>query len=363
MKKYISYILVLFMFFSFIGCSKKKVEEVKEKDNFDIKMASVTVDNYVKLIKNENYELGNKLLSETVKTEQASLTKNDLKILGHKILEMSESDGEGIFKVEIVKCNLNKPETLITESQMTVIKEGMEYKIDKIANSVKKEIFYKNKMLRMRKEKEVETNLVIDMQGLPKYAYAKDDKAKMKIQIVPKSEFGVAEFGYEGNKIAITTYDANTFIGILTLDDTMVTQGNDEQKGEGEGKGQKEGAPGAILKEKPIGKQLLACDVLNNSDVEIMMFSMDEKLLAVQYKTRDNSKRCIRIYNVGSGELIPTMFEEEYPLNKVQVLLQEFQKEKMLFSIIPKTEADKDNEYVGNWEMDLKEFKLKKIVK
>lgn len=360
MKKYISYILVVFVIFSFMGCSEKKAENVKEKDNFDIKEASTTVDKYVKFIKNEDFTSGNKLLSDNMKTKEGSLTKNDLKIMGHKILEMSESNGEGNFKVQIVKSNLNAPETIITESMMTVIKKGMDYKIDKIDNSIKKEIFYRDKMLRLRKEKEVDTNLVIDTQGLPKYAYSKDDKAKMKIETVPKSNFGVIEFGYEGNKIAMTTFDSNTFVGILMLDDTMITQGNDEQKGQGE---QQEEAGGKVLKEVPVGKQLLACDILNNSEVEFMMFSMDEKFLAVQYKTRDNSKRCMRVYGVTSGELIPVMFEEEYPLSKVQVVFDEFQKEKALYKVIPKTEADKDNEYIGKWEMDLKEFKLKKAEK
>lgn len=361
MKKYISYILVIFMVFSFISCGEKKVENVKEKDNFDIKEASVTVDKYVKLIKNEDYASCNKLLSDNMKTKEESLTKNELKIMGHKILEMSETNGEGSFKVEIIKSNLNTPETIITESMITVIKKGMDYKIDKIDNSVKKEIFYRDKMLRLRKEKEVDTNLVIDRQGLPKYAYSKDDKAKMKIETVPKINFGVIEFGYEGNKVAMTTFDVNTFIGILMLDDTMITQASNEQNGQqGE---QQESVGGKVLKEVPIGKQLLACDILNNSEVEAMMFSMDEKLLVVQYKTRDNSKRCMRAYSVSSGELIPVMFEEEYPLSKVQVVFEEFQKEKLLYKVIPKKEAEKDNEYIGKWEMDLKEFKLKKIEK
>lgn len=361
MKKYISYILVIFMFFSFIGCSEKKVENVKEKENFDIKEASVTVDKYVKLIKNEDFASCNKLLSDNMKTKEESLTKNELKIMGHQILEMSEANGEGNFKVQIIKSNLNTPETIITESMITVIKKGMDYKIDKIDNSIKKEIFYRDKMLRIRKEKDVDTNLVIDIQGLPKYAYSKDDKAKMKIETVPKSNFGVIEFGYEGNKVAMTTFDANTFVGILMLDDTMITQGKNEQTGQqGE---QQESVGGKVLKEVPIGKQLLACDILNNSDVEAMMFSMDEKFLVVQYKTRDNSKRCMRVYSVSSGELIPVMFEEEYPLSKVQVVFEEFQKEKMLYKVIPKIEVEKDNEYIGKWEIDLKEFKLKKIEK
>ncbi|MCY6356570.1 hypothetical protein [Clostridium sp. ZS2-4] len=361
MKKYISYILVIFMFFSFIACSQKKVEDVKEKDNFDIKEASVTVDKYVKLIKNEDYVSCNKLLSDNMKTKEEELTENELKIIGYKIMEMSETNGEGEFKVGIIKSNLNIPETIITESMITVIKKGMDYKIDKIDNTVKKEIFYRDKMLRLRKEKEVDTNLVIDMQGLPKYAYSKDDKAKMKIQAVPKSNFGVIEFGYEGNKLAMTTFDVNTFVGILMLDDTMITQGNNEQNGQ-QSK-QQESVGGKVLKEVPIGKQLLACDILNNSQVEAMMFSMDEKFLAVQYKTRDNSKRCMRVYSVTSGELIPIMFEEEYPLNKVQVVFEEFQKEKILYKVISKTQIEKNNEYIGNWEMDLKEFKFKKIEK
>ncbi|MCY6957998.1 hypothetical protein [Clostridium brassicae] len=364
MKKYIRYMSTILILFSFMACGQKKVEDVKEKDNFDMKMANLTVENYVKFTKNQQYEQANKLVSDSVKINKQDLTENGLKITGYKILEMNESNEGGNFKIQVIKSNEGKPETLITESEILVKKEGIDYKINKINTNIKKEIFYNDGMLRLRKENEVDTSLVTDMQGLPKYAYSKDDKAKMKMQIVPKTNFGIIEFGYEGTSVAMTTFDSDTFVSILILDDTMTTQGNNsnpqDQQGAG---GQKEKAGGKVLKEVPIGKKVTSCDILTNSKVEFMRFSLDEKYLAIQYIANDNSKRAIRLYDTSNGDMIPVIFEEEYPLNKVQVILQEFQNEKMKYKVIPKSENDKNNDYIGEWEMDLKELKLKKLSK
>ncbi|WMJ80237.1 hypothetical protein RBU49_15650 [Clostridium sp. MB40-C1] len=368
MKKYIRNILTILVtisiLLSFISCGQKKAEDVKEKDNFDMKMASLTVENYVKFTKNQQYDQANSLVSDSVKINKQDLTQNGLKITGYKMLEMNESNEGGNFKIEVIKSNESKPETLITESEIIVKKEGIDYKINKINTDIKKEIFFNDGMLRLRKENEVDTNLVTDMQGLPKYAYSKDDKAKMKMNIVPKTNFGIIEFGYEGTSIAMTTFDSDTFIAILMLDDTMTTQGNNDNPQDQQSTGDQKGKNGGkILKEVPLGKKITSCDILTNSKVEFMRFSLDEKYLAVQYIANDNSKRAIRLYDTSNGDILSVNFEEEYPLNKVQVILGEFQNEKMKYKVIPKSESDKSNDYVGEWEMDLKELKLKKISK
>lgn len=370
MKKYISYMLIFIIIFTFIGCTKQKAENVREKDRFDIKIANNIVESYIKSIAAEKYNEANELLSEKVKTDVNDIKPNDLKIKGFRTEEMTESSGEGSFRTNVVKSNTNKPETQVIEYRFKVIKDGIDYKIDEIKTSLFREAFQDFDEIRLRKEQDLDTFLITAMEGLPKYAYSKDDNAKMKSQLVPKGNFGIITLDYTGSTIAITTTGEDAYIGVLAFDDSMETQGQNKGGGQGGGQnggqngggganGQQGGAQnGKMPKEKPIGKQLLSCDVMQKTTVEDMVFSKDEKLLAIQYKKEGN--RSIRVYNIGNGELIKFKFEEEYPLNKVDIIFKGFEKDTMKYTVVPKGEQKDVSEYVGNWEMDLKEFKAKK---
>lgn len=367
MKKCMSYILIFTLIFTLIGCTEKKAENVREKDRFDIKAANDIVESYIKNIALEKYDKANELLSEKVKTDVKDIKPNDLKIKGFRTEEMSENAGEGNFRLNVVKANMNKPETQIVEYKFKVIKDGIDYKIEEIKTTLLMEAFHSFDEIRFRKKSELGTFLLTDMEGLPKYAYSKDDSAQMKSKIVPKSSFGPIVLDYTGDIVAISTIGNGRYIGLLTFDDSMETQG---QGGGGGGSGvgnpNSSGAGGEqrdtqsrkMPKEKPIGKQIVSCDIMENAVIENMIFSKDEKLLAVQYSKDGN--RSIRVYNVGDGELIKFNFEEEYPLNKVNIVLRGFEEETMKYTIVPKDKQNGIEKYVGNWELDLKEFKAKK---
>ncbi|PRR73365.1 hypothetical protein [Clostridium thermopalmarium] len=367
MKKCMSYILIFTLIFTLIGCTEKKAENVREKDRFDIKAANDIVESYIKNIALEKYDKANELLSEKVKTDVKDIKPNDLKIKGFRTEEMSENAGEGNFRLNVVKANMNKPETQIVEYKFKVIKDGIDYKIEEIKTTLLMEAFHSFDEIRFRKKSELDTFLLTDMEGLPKYAYSKDDSAQMKSQIVPKSSFGPIVLDYTGDIVAISTIGNGRYIGLLTFDDSMETQGQggggggsgvENPNSSGAGGEQRDTQSRKMPKEKPIGKQIVSCDIMENAVIENMIFSKDEKLLAVQYSKDGN--RSIRVYNVGDGELIKFNFEEEYPLNKVNIVLRGFEEETMKYTIVPKDKQNGIEKYVGNWELDLKEFKAKK---
>lgn len=366
MKKIISYSMAFIIMFSLLGCSNQKVEDVREKDRFDIKAANKLVESYIKSIAAEKFDEANEFLSDKIKTDTKNIQPNDLKIKGFRTEEMTESAGEGNFRVNIVKSNMKKPETQIIEYRFKVKKDGIDYKIDEINTSVFKEAFQSFDEIRLRKENQLDTLLVTTLEGLPKYSYSKEDSAQMKSQLVPKKSFGVITLDYSGETIAITTTGDSVFIGVLNFDDSMETQGSSGGVGQGGGQqgggganGQQGGEQqGKMPREKAIGKQLLSCDVIQKATIENMGFSKDEKLLAVQYTKEGN--KSIRVYNIGSGELIKFNFEEEYPLNKVEITFAGFEKDIMKYTVSPKGEVEGISEYIGEWELDLKEFKAKK---
>ncbi|KEI09985.1 hypothetical protein Z957_03335 [Clostridium sp. K25] len=359
-KKYTSYALIFLTVFMLVGCNNKQYENVKEKDVFDMKIATNIVEKYFNYLELDKYKDAGDMLIGKAKTNTKDITPSDLKLRGHRIVGIMESGGEGNFKIDVMKSNISKPETQILEYVITVIKSGMDYKISNVNSVLMKEVFQSFNQLRLRKENQVDNLLVTSMDGIMGYTYTKGDNGKLVSEIVPKKYFGMCALNYSGDTLAITTRDKNCFLGLIILDDTMQTQGQptDQEKGsEQSGAGQN----AKMIKEKPIGKQLIPCDILKDTTIENMIFSQDDKLLVIQYKKGND--RCIKVFDKENGDQIPTIFEEEYPLGKVDVVFKDFQKDKMRYNVVEKGKEDKGHQYVGEWELDLKNYKISKIKK
>src|SRR3712207_299450 len=201
-----------------VGCNKKQYENVKEKDVFDMKVATKIVEEYFNYTKADKYDEAAKLLDEKAKTDTKDLKPSNLKIRGHRISEVTESGGEGDFKVDVIKSSVDKPETQVIDYRIKVAKKGVDYKITEVSTSLFKEAFQKKNQIRFRKENNVETLLVTDMDGIPKYGYSKSDSGKLQSELIPKSEFGMCCLSYSGDMLAITTIGDGSFVGIIALD-------------------------------------------------------------------------------------------------------------------------------------------------
>ncbi|KEI00709.1 hypothetical protein IRP63_13140 [Clostridium botulinum] len=361
MKKYTSYVVIIFTIFTLVGCSNKQYENVKEKDVFDMKIATNVVEKYFHYLELDKYKDAGDMLIGKAKTDTKDVKPSDLKLRGHRISGIMESGGEGNFKIDVMKSNISKSETQILEYRITVSKSGMEYKISDVNSVLMKEVFQSFDQLRLRKENQVDNVLVTNMDGIMGYTYTKGDNGKLVSEMVPKKHFGICALNYSGDTLAITTTDKNCFLGLVILEDTMQTQGQptDQEKGGEQGGGA--GQSTKMIKEKPIGKQLIPCDILKDTIIENMLFSQNDKLLVIQYKKGND--RCIKVFDKENGDQITTIFEEEYPLSKVDVVFKDFQKDKMRYNVVGKGKEDKSNQYVGEWELDLKNYKISKIKK
>lgn len=359
-KKYTSYILIFMTIFIFVGCSKNQYENVREKDVFDMKVAAKIVESYFDYTKAEKYEDADKLLDEMAKTDTKGLKPSPLKIRGYRINNVRESGSEGDFKVNVIKANSSKPETQLIEYRIRVAKKGLDYKITSVEASLFKEAFQKKNQIRFRKENNIETLLITNIDGIPKYGYSKSDAGKLQSELVPKKDFGMCCLSYSGNMLGITTKGDGSFIGIISLDDTIQTQGSNKNQNQNQEQSNNN-QDLDIVKEKPIGKNILLCDLLKNTSIENMVFSQDDKLLLVQYNKDKNT--CINVFDTESGETIPISFESEYPLSKVNVVFREFKKDKMIFSVVSKDSEEKSNKYVGEWELNLQSYKISKAKK
>ncbi len=359
-----------YYYHSLFGCKKNK-EDTKVTNDFDIKIATNLFNSYMESLIEENMEGAQKLYSKKLKKDKIKKENKDVKIKGYTTEEINEVGKSALFIAKVVSVNVKEPYTSVEEYKIRVIKEENEYKIDEVNISMDKEAFTKNNRIRYRNKNNVKTELIIKPSTLPDYSYAKDDKANIEKLTVPKKNIGPMSLSYSENFIAISTYDKNSYIGIITIDESKAVQGGQDQGDQG-GQGEQGGAGGGETRqeatdimeeigEKPIGKEISSLDLLKGSKIDFMVFSPDEKFIAVQYETSDKTKNT-RIYQADSAEIIPFKMEDKFPLNKVNVTLSSFATDSIIFNVSSKEKNDKNlTEFIGKWQLDLKEFKVKKM--
>jgi len=176
---------------------------------------------------------------------------------------------------------------------------------------------------------------------------------------VPKENFGSINFSYSGERLGFSTFNKDAYIGVVLIDESLAVQGGSE--GKSGGSQGDTGGSNTKAKEKPIGKEVISLDLIKDSKAEFITFSLDEKFVLVQYM-KLNSGRCIRVYKTNSGEIIPVKFEDNYDLDKVEIIFSSFDKDVLNYEVIAKNNIDKSQtDIVGRWKLDLKDFKVKKL--
>ncbi|EJO5347491.1 head-tail adaptor protein [Clostridium botulinum] len=364
-KKIIIFLIFTITTISVFGCKKNK-EDTKMTSDFDIKIATNLLNSYMESLIEENIEGAKKLYSKKLSKDKIKKENNDLKIKGYTIEEINEIGKSALFTTKVLSVNINEPYTSVEEYKIKVIKEDNEYRIDEIGINMDKEAFIKRNKIRYRNKNNIKTELIMKPASLPDYVYSKDDKANIEKLTVPKKNIGPMSFSYSENFIAISTYDKDSYIGIITIDESKAVQGGQDQGEQGGDGGAKAGGDDKTdimeeIAEKPIGKEISSLDLLKGSKVDFMVFSPDEKFIAVQYETSDKSKN-IRIYKSDSSDIIPFKMEDKFPLNKVNVTLSSFTTDSIIFNVSSKGKNNKDSsEFIGKWKLDLKEFKVKKM--
>ena len=337
---------------------KKEEEENAKVNAFEIETATNVVESYMQFIMKGDYENGKKLYTKELTKKASNMPISDIKIKGYKVTETNEVGRSGIFKVRVTRTSMDKSLSCLDEYSIKIVKDGSEYKIDEVASAPEKEAFVESTGIRFRDKKNVKTNLIIDKTGLPKYAYSGDDAARLYKMVVPTKQFSSTNFSYEGDKLAISTYDKNSFIGIVYIDESLAVAA-DPASTTGQSS-QTEGS-GVMAKEKPIGKELIPLDLLLDCKVEFMTFSLDEKFLLVQYN-KEKLGKYIRVYEVDNGDMIPVDFEKDYPSEKVDILFSSFGEDNMTYEVISKSNVSgAETDIVGKWKLDLKDFTVDKL--
>jgi hypothetical protein len=349
--------LVLTTILSATACSTNTKKQSTAENPFDIKSATIVADKYMNDLMKNDMENAKKTYSKKLLKKSVNIQNPNLLIKGYKIDEVSELGSEGIFNIKVTRSDLKQPYAALDQYKITIIKEGIDYKIDEIENSPEKEALFEDGGIRLKSKTNVKSNLIIDDAGLPVYAFSKDDNSNVEKVSVPRSNYGILAFSYMGDSIAISTFDKNSYAGIVKIDESIETQGSSDSNG-----GKKaNGGSNTPVREAPIGKEIVSLDIIKDSNIEFMTFSPDEKFVVIQYNKTDIGK-CLRMYKTSSGELISYKFEEKFPINYIEITFSSFDKDVMNFAVSAKPNAPETAyEYVGKWQLSLKDFKAKKI--
>jgi hypothetical protein len=350
------------------ACKKEeKKEETDEiKQNFDIKIATNIIDTYMNYLIKEDMESGKKLYSKELLKKQKAVYQTNLKVSGYKIDETNEVGKSALFKVRVVKGTPNLPSATLDIYNIKITKEEDEYLISEINSISEKDAFFENNEIRIRDKNNVKTNLLINSTGIPQFAYPKDDSAKVNKIEVPKAKFGIMAFTFSGERIAITTEDKDSYIGLVKIDESQATQGGSgggsgSSGSEASGGKQQSGGSSSNAKETPMGKEMSSIDIIKDSKIDVIAFSLDEKFILVQY-SKSNIGTNIRVYDTDSGELIKVNFDEKFPPGKVDIKYSSFSKDALNIEVVEKKGTGKEQaELLGKWQVDLKKYALTKI--
>ncbi|MBP2033952.1 hypothetical protein J2Z42_002665 [Clostridium algifaecis] len=356
--------IIKFLLFIFIICgllvgceNNTKSNSQQTKDTFDMKAATNVANIYMDyLIKGDMVNI-RKLYSKSMTKTPIKNENNKLNIFGYSIQDIVQVGESGVFKINVSRSDTEKAFASLDEYSIKIIKENNNYKVEETNNVVQKEAFIYKSAIKMKTKDTADVNLVMALKAVPSYVFSKDDKANIEKVPVPRHNFGFMNFSYGGKLLAVTTYDKNCYIGVIKIDESLVTQGQEsgsgsdsQDTGGGETKNKEE-------LEKPIGKEITSMDILKDVNVNFLEFSKDEKFLAVQYKTKDIGG-CIRLYKVDGGDMAKYKFEDNFPLDKVNVVFSSFDEDTLSFDVLAKDKKNNSlSNIVGKWQLNLKDFK------
>lgn len=367
MKKIISFILIAVLLM--VSCNKKNMNQTSILKQFDINSAIKTADSYMVLAMKNDVKAQEKLYSSKFKKENTNKAVQNLVVNGYKLDEITQAGDMAIIKAKVSKINNATSFASLETQTFQIIKEGNDYRIKDVYIQNEKELFLAeaNREIRMRIKNNVKTNLVTNFEGVPKYYYTENDKAKSKSIPVAIGEFGLVGLSFDGNSGFITTKGTTPYIEIVNFDESVAAQGGgmsgiDGGQGSDSSSGG-EKPPNSSMPEKPIAKELVPVDIIENATINNAIYSKDNRDLVIQY-TKSNAGNSLKMYKCKNGEEVPFDFEKHYPAQKVDVTIVNFVKKGLIYKVTPRQAYISDKSLksiVGTWELDTEKYKTKLV--
>ncbi|MGG7144077.1 hypothetical protein ACQPVP_11515 [Clostridium nigeriense] len=351
--------LLLFILMLFSSCTKS-MDKSENIEIFNPKKSYEVADKYLELIKNNNIEEANNLCTENLISNNKEISTGTSRIIAYAPDNLIESSKSAFITFNVIRNSSSEPKCDLDNYAIKVIKEGDEYKIDEIKATNLKQVFVRNKSLRMINEDGGKSDLIISLNNIPKDVYLKENELMLYKEKVPAETFGPVSLGYKGKKIAISTISGNkAFISIAFIEESKETQGEGSSNTQ-----QQEGNVETGLEEltdKPIAKKIIPLDMLNEVKLDNLVFTQEERYLIVEYMNSSDVKR-MKVYNGATGDLVALNFDEIFSDNKYNIELLEFKKDEFKINVSAKDGMKEiDNEIIGEYNIDVEKEEIKKI--
>lgn len=350
MKRLI-YIFILPIVFIMIGCGNNKKEKI---DFFDIYKASEIGNTFMENMAYGTIDNVGNLCSDKVKNTKEYSEIMENKIGAYKVKKTIEGANYAyIDYIAIRKDNENLRADLDNLS-IKIIKEGDTYLIDEIKAKSNKEIYEDNNTLRLRNEETGENNVLLRLKDLPKEMYSKDSDVMVNKKSINNKEFSRVSLSFNGDKVGIVSTDGeNIALFLAEVKEEKNTLGENNSDGnKDEDINNIEKNLEEVL-ETPILKKLIEYDLINNGEVEELLFSKDDGELILQIK--QNGERIIKAYKNNTGKLIDLNLEKEFPKEKYTLKIECVNDKGLLIQV-----KNKENLEVSEYIIDLKANKIKK---
>lgn len=363
-KRFLS-LTSLLLFFLMILSSCSKVEDKSEEiDIFGLQKAFNLADEYLGLIKNNNLEDANKLCTEKLISNNKNISTGTSRIIAYSPDNVIESSNSAFITFNVIRNSSSEPKCDLDRYAIKVIKENGNYRIDEIKATNLKQVYVKDKSLRIIGEDGGKSDLIISLNNITKDTYLKENELMLYKEKVPSDNFGTVSLGYKGNKIAISTVsDSRVFISIAYIQESKEAQGTSSQGNEG-GNSNQEGDNSTSsledLLDKPIAKKVIPVDIYNDVQIDNLVFTQEERYLISEYINSSLVKR-VKVYNSSSGDLIELNFDEMFPEDKYNIELVDFKKDEFNINITSKSDVeDIKSDIIGKYKVDIEEKVIEK---
>lgn len=362
MKKIICFFMSLFFVFNFTGCTNKK-DKITNVNEFEIMKANKLVESYIKYsMKNDSTSM-DYMYSKNFKSKVKKQSNPYLKITGFKIMDSTEMGTKANIRANVVSVDERSPYTSTDVYTFKIKKEKGNYVIDNVDTNSEKEVFPYKRSLMVKSKDEALSNVLINLRGIPEYYFEKSDVAKVNKLKVSKDGFENVNLSYTGDNIAISTSGANPFVGVCPVTDLQQQPSGGGSEGSS-GVSQVEGMGSTEDDLQPLkvaAQALTPIDVYKDSTVEKVVFSRDEKDIAVQFKTGEDIN--IKIYAIQSGKPLSDNVQKIFPKEKFNLKINMFDDENLIFESYPKEKYANDDsvkKLAGTWKWNTKTQKIER---
>lgn len=358
-------LLVIMSFYLLSACTKKENNEKANIDLFNPKEAVKVAENYLNYVKDNNIEEANKLCTEQLISKNKEISTGTSRIIAYAPDNMIESSGSAYVIYNVIRNSASEPKCDLDNYAIKVLKIDDQYKIDEVKSMNKKQVFVRNKSLRMIGEDGGKSDLILTLNNLPKDVYLSENKIMLYKEKAPSEAFGPVSLGYKGQKVAISTIGNNkTFLSIAYIEESKAAQGQGGGESATAGANKNSNISGDLeeLVDKPIAKKVIPLDILDNAKIENLVFSREEGYLIVEYLNSNGLNR-INVYKTADGELVKLKFNEMFPENKYNITLKSFDKSEITVEVSAKEGRNDINiDVIGEYKANMEEEEVKKNI-